>query len=284
MLADICAAAENAAPNEPLHGTVVALRRNYRFAETGGIYRVSSAINSGDAEAAIAALRERAGGEVEWQPLPEATRLAAALRDRVVAGFRSCLETEHPLQALSALQQFRILCALRHGPFGVENLNAIAEEVLAEAGLLAPRRDCYRGQPIMVTQNDYNLALFNGDSGIVLPDPSAGGELRAFFLSAEGKLRRFLPSRLPVHETAFAITVHKSQGSEFAKVLLILPEKDAPILTRELLYTGLTRAREGVELWAAEPTLRAAIGRRVSRTSGLRDALAGIGQATARAG
>ena len=115
------------------------------------------------------------------------------------------------------LQQFRILCALRQGPFGVENLNAIAEEILADAGLLTPRRDWYRGQPIMVTQNDYNLALFNGDSGIVLPDPSADGELRAFFLSAEGKLRRFLPSRLPVHETAFAMTVHKSQGSEFNK-------------------------------------------------------------------
>ena len=112
--------------------------------------------------------------------------------------------------------------------------------------------------------------LFNGDSGIILPDPSAGGELRAFFLSAEGRLRRFLPSRLPVHETAFAITVHKSQGSEFKKVLLILPQSDAPILTRELLYTGLTRAREGVELWASESVLRAAISRRVTRSSGLR--------------
>ena len=130
---------------------------------------------------------------------------------------------------------------MQQGPFGVENLNAIAEEVLADTGLLAPRRDWYRGQPIMVTQNDYNLSLFNGDSGIVLPDPSADGELRAFFLSAEGKPRRFLPSRLPVHETAFAITVHKSQGSEFGKVLLILPQNDSPILTRELLYTGLTR-------------------------------------------
>ncbi len=125
----------------------------------------------------------------------------------------------------------------------------------------------------MVAQNDYNLALFNGDSGIILPDAAEGGELRAFFLSAEEKLRRFLPSRLPVHETAFAITVHKSQGSEFGKVLLILPEKDAPILTRELLYTGLTRARGGVEIWAPEAVLRASIDRRVLRASGLQDAL-----------
>lgn len=273
VLADICAAAESASPNEPLHGAVVALRRNYRFAETGGIYRVSTAINSGDADAAIGALRQRASGEVEWKPLPDKIGLADALRDRIVAGFRPCLKTNDPLEALASLQQFRILCAVRHARFGVENLNAVAEEILADADLLAPRRGCYRGQPVMVTQNDYNLALFNGDSGIIMPDPGSGGELRAFFLSAEGKLRRFLPSRLPGYETAFAITVHKSQGSEFGKALLILPENDSPILTRELLYTGLTRAREAVDLWAEEDILRAAVARRVARISGLRDAL-----------
>ncbi|HEY3663188.1 MAG TPA: exodeoxyribonuclease V subunit alpha [Chthoniobacterales bacterium] len=282
VLADICAAAESISPNEPLHGAVVELRRNYRFAETGGIFRISTAINSGEVEPAMAALQENSGGEVSWKPFPENARLINALRDQVVAGFRPCLETEDPLQALTSLQQFRILCAVRHGPFGVENLNAVAEEILADAGLLTPRRGWYRGQPIMVTQNDYNLALFNGDSGIVLPDPAADGELRAFFLSAEGKVRRFLPSRVPIHETAFAITVHKSQGSEFGRVLLILPENDSPILTRELLYTGLTRARHGVEIWASEAVLRASIARRVTRTSGLRDALSGLESVTDR--
>ncbi len=136
----------------------------------------------------------------------------------------------------------------------------------------------------MITQNDYNLALFNGDSGIILPDPRRGRRAARLFLSAEGRLRRFLPSRLPTHETAFAMTVHKSQGSEFEKVLLILPENDAPILTRELLYTGLTRAREGVELWASESVLRAAIARRVTRTSGLRDALAGPAKKSRQSG
>ncbi len=275
VLADICAAAESARPNEPLLGAVVGLRHNYRFTETGGIYRVSTAINSGDAEAAMTALRENADGEVKWEPLPETAGLADALRKRVIAGFRPFLETRDAAEALAALQKFRILCAVRQGPCGIENLNTVAEEILAEAGLLVPRAGWYSGQPIMVTQNDYNLALFNGDSGIILPDPAEGGELRAFFLSAEGKLRRFLPSRLPVHETAFAITVHKSQGSEFGKVLLILPEKDAPILTRELLYTGLTRAREAVEIWAPEAVLRASIDRRVVRASGLQDALRG---------
>ena len=274
VLADICAAAESAQPNDPLFGAVVALRENYRFAPTGGIYRVSTAVNAGDADAALAAFQENADGEAGWQPLPDAAKLPSALRERLVTEFRPCLETDDPLQALARLQQFRILCALRQGPFGVENLNAIAEEVLTETGLLTPHpAGTYRGQPLTITENNYNLGLFNGDSGIILPDPEDNGELRAFFISAEGKLRRFLPSRLPRHETAFAMTVHKSQGSEFARVLLILPDFDAPILTRELLYTGLTRAREQVEIWAPETVLRAAISRRVTRASGLREAL-----------
>ncbi len=279
VLADICAAAEHAAPNEPLHGAVVELRQNYRFAETGGIFRVSTAVNAGDADAALLALQER-GSEAKWQPLPAAAKLPNALRDKLIAAFRPSLETDDPLEALTRLQQFRILCAVRHGPFGVENLNALAEEILAGAGLLVPQRTWYRGQPVTVTQNDYNLGLFNGDSGIILPDPEGDGELRAFFLSAEGRLRRFLPSRLPQHETAFALTVHKSQGSEFDQILVLLPEKDVPVLTRELLYTALTRARTEVEVWATESIVRATIARIVTRNSGLRDALTDKGFAT----
>jgi exodeoxyribonuclease V alpha subunit len=273
VLADICAAAESAKPNEPLHGAVVELRHNYRFAETGGIYRVSTAVNAGDADAAIAALGQDAESETVWQQLPAAPKLPTALRERVVAAFRPCLETDDPLQAIAQLERFRILGVLRHGPFGVENLNAIAAEILADTGLIIPRHGCYRGQPLTITQNDYNLGLFNGDSGIILPDPESGDELRAFFVSAEGRLRRFLPTRLPQHETAFAMTVHKSQGSEFDRLLLILPEKDSPLLTRELLYTAITRARKHVEIWSSEPVLRAALSRPTSRISGLGEAL-----------
>jgi len=273
VLADICAAAESAKPNAPLHGAVVELRCNFRFAVTGGIYRLSTAVNTGDADAAIAALEQDAGRETLWRQLPAPAKLTAALREHVVAAFRPCLETDNPSRALAQLQRFRILGALRHGPFGVENVNAIAEEILADAGLITPRHGWYRGQPLTITQNDYNLGLFNGDSGIILPDRESGDELRAFFVSAEGKLRRFLPTRLPQHEKAFAMTVHKSQGSEFDRLLLILPEKDSPLLTRELLYTAITRARKHVEIWASEPVLREALSRRTSRTSGLGEAL-----------
>ncbi len=131
----------------------------------------------------------------------------------------------------------------------------------------------YRGRPIMITRNDYNLKLFNGDIGVVFPDAEANDEMRVCFAYADGAIRKFPPSRLPAHETVFAMTIHKSQGSEFGAVLLILPGDDAPILTRELIYTGLTRARDHVEIWSPESVLRAALSKRASRTSGLRDAL-----------
>ncbi len=273
VLADICAAAENAAPNEPLHGVVVALQKSYRFAETSGIFRASTAINAGDADVALAVLKEEIGDTKRWQPLPSAAQLADALREKVVGAFRPALETDDPFEALTRFQQFRILCAVRHGTYGVENVNSVAEEILSAAGLLSPKKSWYRGQPLTVTQNDNNLGLFNGDSGIILPDPEGGGELRAFFLTAERKRRRVFPSRLPPHETAFALTVHKSQGSEFDRVLVILPDSDTPLLTRELLYTAVTRARDEVEIWATEPVLRATISRQVTRASGLRTAL-----------
>jgi exodeoxyribonuclease V alpha subunit len=149
----------------------------------------------------------------------------------------------------------------------------LAEQSLEEAGLLKKEGQWYRGRPVMITRNDYNLKLYNGDIGVVFPDAEANGEMRVFFADGNGRVRKFSPSRLPAHETVFAMTIHKSQGSEFGAVLLILPGDDVPILTRELIYTGLTRARDRVEIWSAESVLRAALARRASRTSGLRDAL-----------
>jgi exodeoxyribonuclease V alpha subunit len=125
----------------------------------------------------------------------------------------------------------------------------------------------------MITRNDYNLRLFNGDVGVILPDYGQCNELRAFFRDAEGNIRKLPPVMLPEHETVFAMTVHKSQGSEFESILLILPDKDSPVLTRELIYTGMTRAKKSVEIWGTEGIFRTAVSRRIMRTSGLYDAL-----------
>jgi exodeoxyribonuclease V alpha subunit len=126
---------------------------------------------------------------------------------------------------------------------------------------------------VLLTRNDYALGLWNGDVGVLWPDPDAGGALRAWFEHPEGGLRRVAPSRLPGPETAYAMTVHKSQGSELDRVVLVLPDRPTPLLTRELLYTAITRAREGVEVWGSPAVLTAAIEARVDRSSGLRDAL-----------
>jgi len=127
----------------------------------------------------------------------------------------------------------------------------------------------------MITRNDYNLGLFNGDIGLVLPDPENGGELRAFFPSGSG-MRKVLPLRLPEHERAFAMTVHKSQGSEFDRVLLLMPDRDVPLLTRELVYTAITRAKKSVEILASDDLFCSAVERQIVRRSGLREKLWGI--------
>jgi exodeoxyribonuclease V alpha subunit len=169
---------------------------------------------------------------------------------------------------------FKILCAIREGPYGVLAINALAERILAEADLIRPDRPYYHGRPVMITVNDYGLRLFNGDVGIILRDPD-DGRLYAWFEGAEERSRRIPVGRLPGHETVYAMTIHKSQGSEFEDVLMMLPNRDSRVLTRELVYTGITRARKHLDLWARDEVLQAAVSRRIERTSGLRDALWG---------
>ena len=254
---------------------IVQLRKSYRFGEDSAIHRLSSAINDGGAPRAVEILNESRAPEsgVAWVKLPEPARLKSALKEKLLAGFQAYFKATDARAALQELSRFRILCALRAGPYGVVRVNELAEEIFEEAGLIRQTGSWYLRRPVMVTRNDYTLRLFNGDTGAILPD-AGGGVPRAFFLGTEGELRAVLPARLPEHETAYAMTVHKSQGSEFERVLIVLPDRDVPILTRELLYTGITRARAGVEIWAGEDVLAAAIGRRVSRSSGLCDAAA----------
>jgi exodeoxyribonuclease V alpha subunit len=256
-----------------MQDSVVELHRNYRFKSDGGIFKLTRAINTGDVGTAFEVLRNKSHSDVSWRPLPAARYLPAAVRTKVTGGYQQYLQTDDPAAAVAKLSEFQVLCALRNGPYGVGELNQLVEQSLAETGLLERGGPWYRGRPIMITRNDYNLKLFNGDVGVVFPDAEAGGEMRVFFAYADGVIRKFSPSRLPAHETAFAMTIHKSQGSEFGAVLLILPDEDAPILTRELIYTGLTRARDQVEIWSAESVLRGALAKRASRSSGLRDAL-----------
>lgn len=265
------------APRRPtgLHDAVAWLQRNYRFGADSAIGRLAAAVNSGRADDALEALRSGAG--VRWHPAEQGGGdQGAALAGE---GFRPYLEAvlaqpQDPEAATGALGGFRVLCAVREGPRGVRAFNEAlvrhAREVLAP--VLAryqpdARSPWFPGRPVMVLANDYALKLFNGDIGIVLPD--AQGELQVFFPRSDGGWRAIAPVRLPAHDTAFAMTVHKSQGSEFDRVLLVLPEAPSGVLTRELLYTGLTRARRQVDLLAGEPSVRAAVGRPTERHTGL---------------
>ena len=174
----------------------------------------------------------------------------------------ACTDSQ-AIDLLKSFNEFSVLCAVREGPFGVTQLNAHIEKAL---GFTASA--WYVGRPVMVTRNDYALELMNGDVGICLP--GADGVLRVAFPSLGGNVRWIVPSRLDSVETVFAMTVHKSQGSEFHHVLLVVPAHDSPVLTRELVYTGLTRAKENLTLWAPRPeVLLQACNRRVLRSGGL---------------
>jgi exodeoxyribonuclease V alpha subunit len=180
-------------------------------------------------------------------------------------------------RALKAFDSYRILCTHRHGPRGVETVNRLVRDWLSGA-LDIGRGDWYSGRPVMVLRNDYHVGLFNGDIGLVLPDPARDNELLAFFPGPqEGQVRALPQGKLPPHETVFAMTVHKSQGSQFDDVLVLLPARESALVTRELIYTAVTRARSRVTLAGSPEVLRAAIAMPVRRASGLRDKVWGAG-------
>lgn len=260
----------------PLAGSVALLDKNYRFGSGSGIGAVSRAVNAGDAARALEALSAGSQGDVSWVRLDGTGSDLRPLAVRAAAAHRHALQASTPEEALEALGRFQILCALRVGPHGVERVNALVERELAAAGVIdRPRagQRWYNGRPVMITVNDYRLGLFNGDVGIALEE--AGSEFQVYFPAAGQGLRSLPPARVPEHETVYAMTVHKSQGSEFDEVLLLLGSQPSRVLTRELLYTGLTRARRRVELWSTERVFREAVARSVERSSGLREALWG---------
>ena len=275
VLADIVDAA--VLPGSPLRNAVVTLEKNYRFTEATGTHHLCVAVRQGDAENAVHILRGQSYPDLVSFELHEPRELAAKFSKAVLAGFSAFAAEKEPAASLAQLKTFRVLSALRRGPFGVAGLNRNIEKILQEAELIPKHvTSNYAGKPILITQNDYQLQLYNGDVGILLPDFEAKEntkQLWAWFIGKENTLRRFAPARLPQHEAAYAMTVHKSQGSEFDRVLFILPNGDSPVLTRELIYTGLTRARSQVELWWNEAVFVKAVARRAERNSGLRDLL-----------
>lgn len=258
--------------------SIIQLQQNYRFSNISGIGLLSQAIKEGKEQEVLELLYSGKYADIHWTEIAESEKSFKELRQIIIEKYRDYLNAANSGsvsadQIFDLFERFRILCALRVGNWGTERINAYIEKILADAGLINPRSLYYEGRPIMVLHNDYNLRLFNGDVGIVLKDKNNDDQLRVFFRDEQGCMRKILPARLPGHETVWAMTVHKSQGSEFEEVILILSERDMSVITRELVYTGITRASGYVNILTSKEILSKAISRRIYRQSGLTDAL-----------
>lgn len=252
----------------PLGQAVVLLRRNYRFAADSGIGQLAQAINAGDEPTTLGLL---AAGKDDLCWLEEGTAMLSASRlDALASGYDDFVAKVSavgtPSEAHRALAGYRILAALRTGPRGVEGLNDEIEKRLRQKLAAPPLASWYAGRAVIVLANDYTLDLYNGDIGIALPDQE--GRLQVYFAQGE-HWRAIAPTRLPRHASAWAMTVHKAQGSEFGKVAIVLPASSSPILSRELLYTAITRATTRVELIGGSDHIAEAVAHRTRRAGGL---------------
>ena len=264
----------------PLRDHVVELTKSYRFDADSPIGQLAAAVREGDVRR-VSRLLERGGeaGEVSWMNEPPAQELSGSLVARVIEGFRPMFEARDAAAALAALSRFRVLCAHRRGWAGVEHLNERIRVALSRARLAPSWGEFFPGRPVLVTCNDYAVGLFNGDVGLTWGDPGAmkvhfeGGPAGGLAVDGGSATRPISTARLPSHETAFAMSVHKSQGSEHDEVVILLPEAGSPLLTRELLYTAITRAKKRVRLVGSREAVEEAVQRQVGRASGLADAL-----------
>lgn len=285
-LADLCgvdAAAitpDAAVQASALRDSVVWFNRNFRFAADSGIGRLAASINAASAEETLAWLQSGGDAAVRWIE-DEGDDIAAETWQSICDGYSAYADAVReyagdPAAVERAFAAFRVLCALREGRRGAAGLNQRLERhlqaLLAPAGDRPVRSPWYPGRPVIILRNDYVIKLFNGDIGIALP--GANGELAVHFPTGSGGYRPVAPARLPVHQSAFAMTVHKSQGSEFDHVAVILPPQSSRVVTRELLYTAVTRARRSVTLCTGTAALRAGIEASTQRNSGLLSRLA----------
>ncbi len=262
---------------QALPENTVMLQKSYRFNQE--ISAFAQAVNSNDSSTAWAMLNRESQGAVSLLHEPLADFIGGRYA-RYMQEVAMLQGSDDIHQLFQCLNRFRVLCATRRGPSGVELINQQVEQSLAAAGYPCQPGGWYPGRPVMILHNDYGLNLFNGDIGICLPDRndalSAGDPRHGFkvwFEDEDGSLRGYQPYRLPPCETVFAMTIHKSQGSEFAEVLVVLPQADSPLLTRELIYTAVTRAQTRVLIASDQAVFNAAINRTISRSSGLHEML-----------
>lgn len=268
-------------PNKaPISNSLALLHKSYRFSENSGIGRLARAINLGRLANAKALFSDDVYPDVVWQTNDDPKALVSRLLpdyqryfERVKQVCAQGMLSTQGIEVFALLQQQQVLCAQKEANWGVKQMNALIESELNKHGAIELGRDFYIGRPVMLKQNDHSLGLFNGDIGIAMPDEENEGLMKVWFVTEQNTLRGVLPSRLPPHDTVYAMTIHKSQGSEFDHVYLCLPRietrSQARLLSRELLYTGLTRAKKSFNLYSDEQALSISVARRCQRGSGL---------------
>jgi exodeoxyribonuclease V alpha subunit len=257
-------------PGVTIGDGIVVLRRVHRF--SGAIADLAEAVRSGDADAALDVFRAD-HDDVRWIDVdiaqPRARDSILPVRDAAVAAGRRVVEAARAgdaAAAVEALGAFRLLCAHRRGPYGVATWNAVVEGWLANELDRFAEDEWYVGRPLLVTRNEYTLRLYNGDTGVIV---ARGPGRKSAIFARQGELVEVSPSRLEAVDSVHALTIHKSQGSQADTVAVLLPDATSRILTRELLYTAVTRARTSILVCGTEGAIRAALSRPVSHASGL---------------
>lgn len=253
-----------------LRDSLCLLQKSYRFGSASGIGQLAAAVNRGD-KTASRAVFSQGYSDIENRRLQSGEDYQRMVEE-ALAGYGRFLslirQQAQPQDIIAAFGEFQLLCALREGPFGVSGLNERLEQALIRQRYISrgALSRWYHGRPVMIARNDSALGLFNGDIGVALDQ---GSGVRVWFPLPDGTVKSVQPSRLPEHETAWAMTVHKSQGSEFDHAALVLPGQIVPVVTRELVYTAITRAKSRLSLYADERILAQAIATRTERRSGL---------------
>ncbi len=258
------------ADSPAISDAIALLRTSYRFRGVPDIGKLAEYVNNGEGERALELLRDMNAKQMAWIESEENGISKKAL-EWAVEQYSQYLQCDNVEDALTHFGQIRILCALHAGPFGISEINRLIAERLWAKGIIGHSEE-FHGKPVMVTANDYEVELFNGDVGLLWKNRD--GELRAFFKLADNQVRDLPVRNLPEHLPAWALTVHKSQGSEFEQVLLVLPyDENNAILSRELIYTGITRASKKVIIHASPNALIKGCNKRVERSSGLAEKL-----------
>lgn len=252
------------------------LKKNYRFNKNSGIYQLSTAINEGDSTRTLSILTSRLYTDICYIHCTEKKDYIKMITNCAIEYYSYLKKIQQQytsksiINILELFNKYRILCALNDGPFGVITINYYIEQILHQKGLIKLYKSKnYIGRPIIILRNEPSLGLSNGDTGILLSNLEE--QLSAYFIHPKNIIKIIPACRLPQYDTSFAITIHKAQGSEFKNVAIILPNKHTPILSRELFYTAVTRARQNLTLYATNPVIIKSVNLFTQRYSGLHD-------------